>query len=38
MNAKYKNLILTGVGVAIGGILFSRYAQSTVNNLLNKVG
>ncbi len=38
MNAKYKNLILTGVGVAIGGILFSRYAQKTVNNLLNKVG
>ncbi len=38
MNAKYKNLILTGVGVAIGGILFSRYAQNTVNNLLNKVG
>ncbi len=38
MNAKYKNLILTGVGVAIGGILFSRYAQNTVNNLLSKVG
>ncbi len=38
MNAKYKNLILTGVGVAIGGILFSRYAKNTVNNLLNKVG
>ncbi len=38
MNAKYKNLILTGVGVAIGGILFSRYAQNTVNSLLNKVG
>ncbi len=38
MNAKYKNLILTGVGVAIGGILFSRYAQNTVNNLLNKAG
>ena len=38
MSVKYKNLILTGVGVAIGGILFSKFAQNTVNDLLKKVG
>ena len=38
MNVKYKNLILSGVGVAIGGILFSKFAQNTVNDLLKKVG
>ena len=38
MPKKYTKVIMTGVGVAIGGILFAKFGKNTVNDLLTKIG
>ncbi len=38
MKKSYTKIIMTGIGVAIGGILFAKFGKNTVNDLLDKVG
>ena len=38
MPKKYTKIVMTGVGVAIGGILFAKFGKNATNDLLTKIG